>query len=178
MRAITEIIVHCSATMPKMDIGADEIREWHTAPKPGGRGWRDIGYHYVIRRNGKREDGRPVGEAGAHVAGRNANSIGVCLVGGIDDNGTPDDNFTGNQMIRLRTTIRELRAQYPSIRSVIGHRDVPGVAKACPCFNVGAWLAAAPIDLYPIRVGDAEYTLTRAEIEALRDRLDAMLDAA
>lgn len=173
MRAINEIIVHCSATPPSMDIGAAEIREWHMA-----KGWADIGYHYVVRRNGQLEEGRPIERAGAHAKGRNANSIGICLVGGVDADGNPADNFRGSQKTKLRVLIRDLRRQFPAIRSVIGHRDVPGVAKACPSFDVRAWLAAAPIDLYPVRVGDVEMVLTLGEITALRDSLDAMLAEA
>ena len=82
MRQIDHIIVHCSYTPPSMDIGAETIREWHTLPKPKGRGWSDIGYHWVIRRNGTVEAGRSEERAGAHAKGYNQDSIGICLIGG------------------------------------------------------------------------------------------------
>ena len=78
MRKINEIILHCSATPASMDIGAKEIRDWHV----NGNHWRDIGYHWVIRRDGTVEKGRPEYQVGAHCLNHNANSIGVCMVGG------------------------------------------------------------------------------------------------
>jgi len=87
MRIIDTVIVHCSATKPSMDIGVDVIRQWHM-----NKGWSDIGYHYVIRRNGAVELGRDLDkdgdvdeEIGAHAYGHNATSIGICLIGGVDD---------------------------------------------------------------------------------------------
>jgi len=138
MRDIDLIVIHCSATKPDMDIGADTIRVWHTDPKPAGRGWSDIGYHYVIRRNGDVERGRPVEKSGAHVKGHNSNSIGVCLVGGIDEAGKAESNFTEAQWKALSTLIAQLEGEYPEA-DVKGHRELdPG--KACPSFDVQAWL--------------------------------------
>ena len=77
MREINTFIIHCSDTYPDMDIGVEEIRRWHKE-----RGWSDIGYHYVIRRNGKIEEGRNDGIVGAHAKGMNENSLGICMVGG------------------------------------------------------------------------------------------------
>lgn len=127
------IVVHCAATKPDMDIGAAEIRVWHLE-----RGFDDIGYHYVIRRDGTREAGRPLRYVGAHVSGSNHRSVGVCLVGGLDEDGTPDMNFTRRQMRTLEETLTDLEFRYPSAQ-IIGHRDVPGVTKACPCFDVASW---------------------------------------
>jgi N-acetylmuramoyl-L-alanine amidase len=87
------LVVHCAATKASMDIGAKEIRRWHK-----DRGWDDIGYHYVIRRNGDVEIGRPENAVGAHVAGKNSTSVGICLVGGIDDAGKPKANFTKGEV--------------------------------------------------------------------------------
>ena len=133
MRHISRIIVHCAATPPTLDIGVDEIRRWHL-----GRGFKTVGYHYVIRRSGEVELGRPVGHVGAHAIGHNADSIGICLVGGIDNEGEPDANFTPSQYESLRALIVTLRDTLP-IRSVIGHRDT-GARKACPSFDVREWL--------------------------------------
>jgi N-acetylmuramoyl-L-alanine amidase len=138
MRNISKLIVHCSATPPVMDIGASEIRRWHMSPtkkKP----FKDIGYHYVIRRNGVLEKGRDITIAGAHAFKHNLNSIGVCLVGGIDTKGKADDNFTLKQYNTLIQLIKFLVMTFP-IDDVLGHRDLPDVNKACPCFDVRAWL--------------------------------------
>mgnify|MGYP001441377098 CR=1 FL=1 len=90
-RAKTDyIVVHCSATKPSMDIGSEKIRDWHV----NERGWRDIGYHKVIRRNGEIEDGRDIRDSGAHAAGYNSKSVGVCMVGGMAEDNSAENNFT------------------------------------------------------------------------------------
>jgi len=130
------IAVHCSATRPSMDIGVVDIRKWHRA-----QGWEDIGYHYVIRRNGKLEKGRAESLVGSHVKGFNAVSIGVCLVGGVaqDDFTKAENNFTPAQFATLRELLANLKGRFP--QAVIqGHRDFPKVAKACPSFDVRKWL--------------------------------------
>ena len=129
MRIIDTIVVHCSATRPTMDIGADEIRNWHV----NDNGWNDIGYHYVIRRNGMIEKGRNESVVGAHAKGYNANSIGICLVGGITRSGKSDANFDFNQYTSLRTLIDDIRQRY-EIGATFGHRDIS--EKDCPCFDV------------------------------------------
>ncbi|MFF7707792.1 N-acetylmuramoyl-L-alanine amidase [Pseudomonas sp. NPDC007930] len=150
-RRTTLLVVHCSATGPDSDIGCQDITAWHLK-----RGWAAVGYHYVIRRDGTLEAGRPEGSIGAHVAGHNATSIGVCLVGGLDAAGQPACNYTEAQMASLRRVLGELHGRYPAAR-IVGHRDLSpdgngdGVIspneylKACPCFDVGEWLAANPL---------------------------------
>lgn len=140
VRQIDTIIIHCSATRPDLDIGVDEIRRWHTSPSPwdASKPWSDIGYHYVIRRGGQIEEGRPIEVAGAHARGHNETSIGICLVGGINGDGRPDSNFTAHQWESLDSLVEELGWNHAGAVSVVGHRDVdPG--KACPCFDVQAW---------------------------------------
>lgn len=132
MREIGRIIIHCSATKPTMDIGKAEITEWHTA-----RGWNTIGYHYVIRRSGDIEQGRPEAIAGAHVAGHNSDSLGICMVGGIDEKGRPDANFTRPQWAALEHLVTQILVQHPDAK-VSGHRDWTD-AKACPSFDARAW---------------------------------------
>jgi N-acetylmuramoyl-L-alanine amidase len=129
------IAIHCSATRPSLDVGVKEIREWHK-----NQGWEDIGYHYVIRRNGKVEKGRPEGMVGAHVANFNATSIGVCLVGGVSqkDYTKAENNFTSEQFAALKVLLTQLVAKYPGV-VIKGHRDFPRVAKACPSFDAIAW---------------------------------------
>lgn len=133
-RTIDLIVVHCAATRPSLDIGAKEIRQWHL-----DRGWQDIGYHFVIRRNGQVEDGRDIAKAGAHAAGHNQNSIGICLVGGINESGQPADQYTTYQHRALHDLLLQLRDRFPHTR-ICGHRDLPGVSKACPSFDVSDWL--------------------------------------
>lgn len=128
MRDIAKIIIHCAATPADMDIGVAEIRRWHVDE----RGWRDIGYHFVIRRDGTVERGRPQAEAGAHVRGHNGDSIGICLVGG-----KPGFNFHYSQMDALVDLVLDLRDQYPSA-TVHGHNEFDS-GKDCPCFDVQAW---------------------------------------
>ena len=132
MRRIDKIIIHASDTPADMDVGAEEIREWHV----DGNGWRDIGYHWVIRRSGRIEPGRDESVVGAHVAGKNANSIGVCLVGGRGADGSDDCNYTAAQWASLASLVGELQERFPDA-SVSGHRDHS--SKACPCFDVAAW---------------------------------------
>lgn len=132
--AVRFIAVHCSATPPDIDIGAHEIRGWHQV----NNGWADIGYHYVIRRNGVIEHGRSLDYQGAHVQGHNHESIGICLVGGVKTGTAPDANFTAAQYASLETLLALLLPRYPGA-VVRGHRDFPGVTKACPSFDVQAW---------------------------------------
>lgn len=136
---IKEIFVHCSATKPNMDIGVETIRNWHTKSKAqGGRGWSDIGYHFVIRRDGTVEDGRPATTQGAHAYGYNKGSIGICMVGGLDMEGKSDANFTFAQYESLVALIANLKAKYGLDVKVRGHRDV--AARDCPCFDVHSLL--------------------------------------
>jgi len=129
MREIDTIVVHCSATTVDMDIGVSEIREWHKANR-----WKDIGYHFVIRRDGTEEPGRPIEIPGAHVYGHNDNSIGICLVGGLDDSARPDANFSMMQYETLMNLVGRLLFEFPEA-SVMGHRELDP-KKACPCFDV------------------------------------------
>lgn len=133
-RTITTLIVHAAYTPPSMDIGASTIRRWHTIEND----WQDIGYHYVIRRNGEIETGRPIEQIGAHAQGHNDHSIGVCLVGGYNEQGQPDSNYTFRQLAALYSLGQQLKSQYPGI-NIIGHRDVSN--KACPCFDATAFFA-------------------------------------
>lgn len=130
---IRKIVIHCSATKPHQDIGADEIRLWHQ-----DRGWRDIGYHYVIRRDGQVETGRQDHERGAHVKNHNENSLGICLVGGIDIDGNPSANFSFYQYLALKQIKRGFDALYPNAKWY-GHYELDS-SKACPCFDVNALL--------------------------------------
>ncbi len=127
-RRIDEIIVHCTATPAGREVTVAEIERWHRQ-----RGFRGIGYHYVVYLDGTIHLGRPLHEAGAHCRGHNAHSIGVCYVGGLGADGrTPKDTRSEAQRRALQELLRELKRQYPQA-AIHGHRDYS--SKACPCFD-------------------------------------------
>lgn len=130
-RAITSIAIHCAATPEGKPFFAADIRSWHKR-----QGWSDIGYHFVIDLDGTIEVGRPLALAGAHVQGHNARSIGICYVGGVAADGkqTPKDTRTPAQKAALLMLLRELTGRFPGA-VIKGHRDYPGVKKACPSFD-------------------------------------------
>lgn len=133
MRKIDEIIIHCSATPEGRDHSVADVTAWHRA-----RGFRTIGYHYLVHIDGRVERGRPESEIGAHCLGHNARSIGVCYVGGLaSDCKTPKDTRTPEQRRMLRELVKGLQRKYRGAK-VCGHRDF--AAKACPCFDVATEL--------------------------------------
>lgn len=135
MRKITRIIVHCSASADFEPLPAADIRRFHVQE----RGWSDIGYHYVIQPSGETEAGRPLSEAGAHTYGHNADSIGICLIGGKgskpDD--FPQEHFTVEALYAAQTLIDSLRDVFEPFTgskiTVHGHNEFSN--KACPGFN-------------------------------------------
>lgn len=129
MRKIKYIVIHCSATPEGRDIDAQTIKGWHLK-----RGWCDIGYHYVIKLNGVIEDGRPEAQIGAGVQGYNKHAIHICYVGGCDENMKPKDTRTLQQDLAMVNLVQTLKENYPNAK-VLGHRDFPNVAKACPSFD-------------------------------------------
>lgn len=136
MRTINKLVVHCSWTPPSMDIGVSTIRRWHRA-----KGWLDVGYHYVIKRDGTVENGRPENQNGAHARGHNHDSIGICLIGGKGADGGDETNFTEVQMNALDELIETLLVSFPDA-GVIGHNDLTD-KKTCPTFDVKAWWQGA-----------------------------------
>lgn len=129
MRKISEIIVHCTATPEGKDVSVSAIRDYHMKVK----GWKDIGYHYVVGLDGKVYPGRSEEDVGAHCAGRNWSSIGVAYVGGVGADGkTPKDTRTEAQKKSLKRLLQDLLKKYPGAR-VYGHRDF--ARKACPSFD-------------------------------------------
>ena len=145
MRIINRLVVHCAATPAGKAFTAEDIRQWHKA-----RGFKDIGYHFVILLDGTLEAGRPLDLAGAHAEGYNAASVGVCYVGGML-NGKAHDTRTPAQRTTLRTLVQTFKTLYPKIK-VCGHRDLSvdlngdGVIsknewmKDCPSFDVATEL--------------------------------------
>ena len=128
-RTIREIIIHCSATPEGRNYTVEDIRRWHRQ-----QGWSDIGYHYVIYRDGTIHEGRHVDIAGAHCVNHNAHSIGICYIGGVASNGkTPKDTRTLAQRAALLSLLNELRQLYPNAK-IYGHRNFEP-RKACPSFD-------------------------------------------
>ena len=133
MRVITLIVVHCSAVKPDQLSSAAQIDSWHRE-----RGFPlGIGYHYVIRRDGTIEPGRPEWMIGAHchVKGHhyNSHSIGICYEGGLDARGQPDDTRTAAQKATMRQLLEDLHQRYPRAM-IVGHRDLSH-DRDCPCFD-------------------------------------------
>lgn len=141
MRKIDEIIIHCSATIEGKEYDVEDIRKMHKE-----RGFSDVGYHYIILLDGKQQNGRSIVKAGAHVKGHNSNSIGICYIGGLDENKKPKDTRTDKQKTSLKLLVESLKMTFPDAE-VKGHRDLSpdkdgdGVIekhewmKACPCFD-------------------------------------------
>lgn len=138
------IVIHAALTLPEQDFDVEAVRHWHLE-----RGWIDIGYHFVILRDGTLRYGRPVWATGAHVTGHNHNTVSVMLMGGATEKSgkllwAPDskDNFTPEQWRTLYPLVWALKLVYPTAK-VFGHRDYlpEGHPKRCPAFDVSAWVA-------------------------------------
>ena len=132
MRKIDEIIIHCAATPEGRHFTVEDIDKWHKA-----RGFKGIGYHYVIYLDGSVHKGRDESAVGAHCLQHNSRSIGVCYIGGCE-RGTgskliPKDTRTPEQKGALLNLLKELKERYPSA-TIHGHYEFAN--KACPCFNV------------------------------------------
>ncbi len=134
MRKINLIVVHCSATRVNQNFTVEALEACHKA-----RGFRTTGYHYYITKDGAVYPTRPEELPGAHAKHYNAHSIGICYEGGLDNDGRPADTRTAAQKRTMLELLRSLRTDYPDVE-VVGHRDLPGVKKSCPCFDVKAWL--------------------------------------
>ena len=129
MREISKLIIHCSATPEGKDVKTETIRSWHV----NGNHWTDIGYHYVIELDGSVHKGRDESVIGAHCSGQNANSIGICYVGGVAKDGkTTKDTRTETQKQSLIKLLKELKQKYPKA-TIHGHSEYAN--KACPCFD-------------------------------------------
>ena len=130
MRKITHIIIHCTATRADRSFSVQSLEASHKA-----RGFITIGYHYYITRDGVVHAGRALYTVGAHATGYNAHSIGICYEGGLDIRGRPCDTRTLEQKDTLQKLLMRLKEDYPEVK-VVGHRDLPGVTKDCPCYEV------------------------------------------
>ena len=131
MRRIDLIVIHCSATRENRSFPVTSLIACHQAR------FGFTGYHYYITRDGQTYQTRHENLVGAHARHYNKHSIGVCYEGGLDANGHPADTRTEAQKHALWALLKSLRQDYPESK-ILGHRDLPHVAKSCPCFNAEA----------------------------------------
>ena len=127
MRKINEIIIHCTATFADQRVTVADITRWHKQ-----RGWKTIGYHYIVDQAGNIFEGRPIEQPGAHCLEHNKNSIGIAYCGGLNPLGQPADTRTDEQKAALLELLKRLKQSYPEA-VIHGHSDF--AKKACPCFD-------------------------------------------
>lgn len=148
LKQIKYIVIHCTATPAGRELSKNEIERMHKAQPPHGRGWNHFGYHYLVHLNGEIEQLQPLNddawidetEIANGVKGYNSESIHIAYVGGCDAyTGKPKDTRTQAQRTALRRLVRSCTQIAPSA-SIKGHRDFPGVKKACPSFDVATQL--------------------------------------
>lgn len=128
------LTIHCAATPEGRHVTAEQITAWDKAK------FGQTSYHWVVELNGVMRRTLKDTEKGAHVGKANTGNIGICYIGGVDKMGNPKDTRTDAQKKSLLTLIRTYKERYPNI-VIRGHRDWPGVKKACPSFDVAEWLA-------------------------------------
>ena len=129
MRSITMIVLHCSGIKPYQHQDIKRIDEYHRK-----KGWKGVGYHEYVRRDGTVQHGRPIWEVGAHVVGHNKHSIGICYEGGLDAKGEKADTRTPEQVRTLRKLVERYHAYFPHA-VIVGHHDLDST-KPCPCFDL------------------------------------------
>lgn len=130
---IKYLVLHCSASRCNQDYSVELLRCDHKA-----RGFYDIGYHFYIRKDGKKTQHRMLLEVGAHCIPYNRCSIGICYEGGLDEDGKPANTLTKEQEERITDLLINLHKLFPKAK-IVGHRDLPGASpKECPCFDAHA----------------------------------------
>jgi N-acetylmuramoyl-L-alanine amidase len=132
-RRIKNIVLHCTATPQSAKVESIQ-RYWREHLK-----WKSPGYHRIIQPDGNVVKLAEDSQVCNGVAGHNSVSIHISYIGGVDSNNKPLDNRTPQQVAAMVQLIKEYHAKYPDAR-ICGHRDFPGVNKACPSFDVAAWV--------------------------------------
>lgn len=128
--SIRFLVLHCSATRRNQDYSVDQLRKDHKK-----RGFRDVGYHFYVRKDGTLTQHRMLMEVGAHARPYNRCSIGICYEGGLDEQGKPCNTLTAAQDARISDLLTVLHHLFPKAE-IVGHRDLPGTTpKDCPCFD-------------------------------------------
>ena len=130
---IKYLVLHCSASRCNQDYSVELLHRDHKA-----RGFYDIGYHFYIRKDGKKTQHRMLLEVGAHCIPYNRCCIGICYEGGLDEDGKPANTLTKEQEERITDLLINLHKLFPKAK-IVGHRDLPGASpKECPCFDAHA----------------------------------------
>lgn len=152
MAKLKYLVIHCTATAEGREVTASQIRAAHTNPvSKGGRGWRVVGYTDIIHLDGRverlvdnNEDANvDPWEITNGAKGYNSVSRHIVYVGGLDSKGKPKDTRTKAQEEALKRYVLDFHRRFPDVK-IIGHNDV--AAKACPCFEVQAWLKSLHIN--------------------------------
>lgn len=133
MRQIKYIVIHCTATSPDAKVESIQ-RYWKE-----NLHWKSPGYHYIIKADGEVVNLAPESAVTNGVAGYNSNSVHLSYIGGIDSEGKPKDTRTSEQLESMKALVTQLHTKYPEA-TIQGHRDFPGVHKACPSFDVRTWI--------------------------------------
>ncbi len=128
MRAIKYLAVHCTATQPSATVSSIQ-KYWKQ-----NLGWKNPGYHFIIKADGEIVNLLPIEQVSNGVAGYNSQIINISYIGGIDAAGKPKDTRTDAQKQSLLKILKELKKQFPTAK-IQGHRDFPNVKKACPSFD-------------------------------------------
>ena len=139
-RKIKFIVLHCTATQPEATVKAIQ-NYWRETLK-----WNNPGYHFIIERDGEVIQLQHIEKIANGVAGNNEHAIHISYIGGIDRKGKPIDNRTTPQKDAMFDKVVELTERYPDAK-VVGHRDFPGVRKACPSFDVRTWIESYEPDV-------------------------------
>ena len=132
-RKIDFIVIHCTATAPEAKV-ENIVKYWKQQ-----LGWKNPGYHYIVRRDGEIVQLLDEALVSNGVKNYNHNSVHISYIGGVDKKLKPFDNRTDEQKRALYNKVMELSKKYPTAK-IQGHCDFPGVIKACPSFNVKEWL--------------------------------------
>ncbi len=154
MSKMKYLVIHCTATPEGREVTSAEIKHWHTDPvSKGGRGWKQVGYTDLIHLDGtvermvqNNEDAEvDPWEVTNGAKGYNSVSRHIVYVGGLAKDGkTAKDTRTEAQKKAMADYVRDFHRRFPQIK-IVGHRDLPGVSKACPSFDVKAWLLSIGI---------------------------------
>jgi hypothetical protein len=150
-KKLAYLFIHCTATIAGHEISSATIRRWHTAPKPEGRGWKQVGYRKMLHLDGTWEtlvDNNDdavvdVYEITNGATGFNAISQHWVYVGGLDAMADPADTRTDAQKEALKKAVLEFHTKFPHVL-IKGHNEVAN--KSCPCFDVQEWLKEIGIE--------------------------------
>lgn len=152
MGRLKYLVIHCTATPEGREVSAADIRRWHTSPvSAGGRGWKQVGYTDLVHLDGtverlvdNNEDAWVDNwEITNGAAGYNSVSRHVVYAGGCDRSMKPKDTRTAAQRTALERYAKDFHRRFPDVR-IVGHNEL--AAKACPGFDVQAWLESIGIN--------------------------------